>query len=191
MDTVFSLHGFEFEWHHKKSASNLKKHHVSFEEAFEVFLDPFVRIIETDDPIEAREAAIGYTEYSKFCLLCTRFETVKKYALFRLGAQHYLRGSTMKTSELIQKRLRIDRPMSTISLRLPEDVIEDLKRVAPDLGFGGYQPLIRAYIGKGLRADLVKLDAEQSSLGNLADSLRRQGVEEHVIAAAFSEIQAA
>ena len=41
--------------------------------------------------------------------------------------------------------------MSTISIRMPEDVVEDLKRVAPVLGFMGYQPLIRAYIGQGLR----------------------------------------
>jgi hypothetical protein len=28
---------------------------------------------------------------------------------------------------------------------MPEDVVEDLKRIAPKLGFSGYQPLIRAY----------------------------------------------
>ncbi len=50
----------------------------------------------------------------------------------------------MKMAKL-RKRLRPDRPMTTISLRMPEDVIEDLKRVAPLLGFSGYQPLIRAY----------------------------------------------
>jgi len=48
----------------------------------------------------------------------------------------------MKRNDL-QKRLRKDRPMVTITLRMPEDVIEDLKRVAPVLGFSGYQPLIR------------------------------------------------
>lgn len=32
--------------------------------------------------------------------------------------------------------------MVTISMRMPEDVVEDLKRVAPLLGFSGYQPLI-------------------------------------------------
>jgi hypothetical protein len=39
-------------------------------------------------------------------------------------------------------------------------VVEDLKRVAPSLGFAGYQPLIRAYIGKGLRIDLARLDED-------------------------------
>jgi hypothetical protein len=41
-----------------------------------------------------------------------------------------------------------------VSIRIPDDVIEDLKRVAPILGFSGYQALIKAYIGQGLRADL-------------------------------------
>jgi hypothetical protein len=60
----------------------------------------------------------------------------------------------MKMAKL-RKRLRPDRPMTTISLRMPEDVIEDLKQMAPLLGFSGYQPLIRAYIGQGLRSDIA------------------------------------
>jgi hypothetical protein len=55
--------------------------------------------------------------------------------------------------------------MSTISLRIPEDVIEDLKLLAPALGFSGYQPLLRAYVGQGLRRDLVKLKKEQVRAG--------------------------
>ena len=63
----------------------------------------------------------------------------------------------MKKTKLGQ-RLRTDRPMKTISLRFPEDVIADLKRIAPTLGFSGYQPLIRAYVGQSLRKDLERLD---------------------------------
>ena len=48
--------------------------------------------------------------------------------------------------------------MVPVSIRMPEDVIEDLKRIAPQLGFSGYQPLIRAYIGQGLRQDLLRLE---------------------------------
>jgi hypothetical protein len=40
--------------------------------------------------------------------------------------------------------------------RFPADVIEDLKRVAPLLGFSGYQPLVRAYVGQGLRMAVVR-----------------------------------
>ena len=62
----------------------------------------------------------------------------------------------MKTSKIVQ-RLQKDRPMTMVSIRIPDDVIEDLKRVAPMLGFSGYQALIKAYIGQGLRADLERI----------------------------------
>jgi hypothetical protein len=90
----------------------------------------------------------------------------------------------MKNSEL-RVRLQRDRPMTTITMRVPEDVIADLKRVAPRLGFSGYQPLIRAYIGQGLRADLARLQG--ADLAMIAEVLRRHGVSEEVIAAVVAE----
>jgi len=65
----------------------------------------------------------------------------------------------MKTSDL-KKRLRRDRPMTSISLRMPEDVVEDLERIARELGFSGHQPLLRAYVGQGLRRDLERLEGD-------------------------------
>jgi hypothetical protein len=53
------------------------------------------------------------------------------------------------TRELELRRLRKNRAMSSVTHRMPEDVVEDLKRIAPTLGFAGYQPLIRARISKG------------------------------------------
>ncbi len=89
----------------------------------------------------------------------------------------------MKTlSERLTLRMRKDRPMTTISIRLPEDVIDDLKEIAPTLGFSGYQPLIRAYIGQGLRKHLAELS--ESPMQALTDSLRKQGVPDQVIAEA-------
>ena len=78
--------------------------------------------------------------------------------------------------------------MTTISIRMPEDVVEDLKRVAPLLGISGYQPLIRAYIGQGLRRDLERLD-RNSGLERLVESLRRQGVDEEIINSAIAEMR--
>lgn len=63
----------------------------------------------------------------------------------------------MKMTE-IRERLQKDRPMTTISIRMPEDVVDQLKRIAPMLGFSSYQPLIRAYIAQGLRQDLERLE---------------------------------
>jgi hypothetical protein len=73
--------------------------------------------------------------------------------------------------------------MTTIILRMPQDVVDDLKRIAPRLGFSGYQPLIRAYGGQGLRRDLERLEATPA-VSALIESLRRQGVQEEVIASA-------
>ena len=48
--------------------------------------------------------------------------------------------------------------MTSVTIRIPKDVIEDLKGIAPQLGFSGYQPLIRAYIGQRLRQDMARLE---------------------------------
>jgi hypothetical protein len=93
----------------------------------------------------------------------------------------------MKTSDL-KKRLRKDRPMITISVRMPEDVIADLKAVAPRLGFSGYQPLLRAYVGQGLRKDLERLGGDVE-MAEFIDSLARHGVDEAVIAEAMAEVK--
>lgn len=76
--------------------------------------------------------------------------------------------------------------MTTITIRMPEDVIEDLKRIAPLLGFSGYQPLARAYIGQGLRTDLERLEGD--TVFALIASLKRHGVSEEVIQEALSEV---
>jgi hypothetical protein len=88
-------------------------------------------------------------------------------------------------SERIKGRLKKDRQMTTISIRMPEDVIDDLKEIAPALGFSGYQPLIRAYIGQGLRK--YQAEMEHSQLLTLTESLRRQGVADKIISAAVAE----
>lgn len=95
----------------------------------------------------------------------------------------------MKSSDL-RARLRKDRPMTSITIRMPEDVVKELKRVAPLLGFSGYQPLIRAYIGQGLRRDLEKIQSKQK-LADLVKSLRRHGVKEDVITSAIAELRTA
>src|ERR1700730_13135986 len=94
-------------------------------------------------------------------------------------------AANTRTRELIMRRLRKNRAMSSVTLRMPEDVVEDLKRVAPTLGFAGYQPLIRAYIGKGLRIDLARLD--EGSVPRLIASLKPKGVADSLIQQALAE----
>jgi hypothetical protein len=51
--------------------------------------------------------------------------------------------------EHLKKRLNRNRPTTTVSIRFPIDMLEDLKRLAPLRGFSGYQLLMRAYVGQG------------------------------------------
>src|SRR5262249_28386068 len=96
------------------------------------------------------------------------------------------RNVTIMKLEQLKKRLDKQRPMTTISMRFPVDVLDDLKRVAPLRGFSGYQPLIRAYVGQGLRADLARL--EQDPVTALVESLKRHGVSEEVLQEALAEV---
>ena len=137
---------------------------------------------------EDRESVIGLTEgWSPLVVVYTfREEAIR--VISSLAPPLREKGLSMKAQQL-RDRLRADRPMTTISIRMPEDVVEDLKRVAPVLGFSGYQPLIRAYIGQGLRQDLERLD-RTPGLERLLESLRRQGVDEEVINSAIAEMRA-
>ena len=89
-------------------------------------------------------------------------------------------------SHNLKKRLQKNRPMDVISLRMPKDVVDDLKRIAPLLGFSGYQPLIRAYVGQGLRVDLERLEGGPD-LARFVESLKRRGVTENIISEAIAE----
>jgi len=88
--------------------------------------------------------------------------------------------------EQLKRRLDRNRPMISVTIRMPEDVVEDLKRIAPILGFSGYQPLIRAYVGQGLRQDLDRL--ENDAVAALISGLKKRGVSESVIEEALAEV---
>jgi len=88
--------------------------------------------------------------------------------------------------EALKKRLRKDRPMKTVSIRFPEDVIEGLKRVAPLRGFSGYQPLVRAYVGQNLRVDLERF--ENDPLRALVENLKKRGIKDEVLREALDEV---
>ena len=88
--------------------------------------------------------------------------------------------------ENLKKRLNPKRPMIAVTIRMPKDVVDDLKQIAPSLGFSGYQPLIRAYIGQGLREDLEKM--ENDKLFSLVASLKRHGVNDDISEEALAEV---
>jgi len=92
----------------------------------------------------------------------------------------------MKTTEL-NERIRKDRPLMAITVRIPEDVVQDLKRVAPAFGFSSDEALIRYYIGQSLRLDLERLNS--LPIQTLIENLKRQGVPNPVINKAIEETE--
>ena len=79
-----------------------------------------------------------------------------------------------------------DRPTTSITMRMPVDVLEDLRRVAQFKGMSGYQALIKYYVGFGLREDLHQM-RKSDLLKTIEDILEREKVTPAVIA----EIKAA
>lgn len=61
MDTHFQLQGLSFVWDAKKAKLNVVNHNgISFEQAAEVFFDPFMRLVDASRQDEARDALIGF-----------------------------------------------------------------------------------------------------------------------------------
>ena len=89
-------------------------------------------------------------------------------------------------NERLKKRLKKDRPSTTITMRIPTDVVDSLKAVAPMRGFTAYQTLLKSYISEGLRRDEVQFD--QHTARKLAEALKRRGVAEKVLQEAMAEI---
>ena len=59
MDVEFELRGVLFRWDSEKAARNVQEHGISFEQAAQVFFDPFVRYLDATRENEARDGAIG------------------------------------------------------------------------------------------------------------------------------------
>ncbi len=69
MDVNYKLQGVQFEWDEDKAQSNIQKHGVTFEEAAEVFLDPFYQTGDASvDDMEERDFIIGYTFLQRLLL---------------------------------------------------------------------------------------------------------------------------
>src|ERR1700716_751023 len=83
--------------------------------------------------------------------------TVNLFGSFQRGVLRLPRKNSM-INERLKKRLKKDRPSTTITMRIPTDVVESLKAVAPIRGFTAYQTLLKSYISEGLRRDEAQFD---------------------------------
>jgi uncharacterized protein len=71
---IYSIQGSEFEWdtykaQGNKAQGNIEKHGVTFEEAAQVFLDPFYQSGDASVNNEQREFVIGYSLMQRLLLV--------------------------------------------------------------------------------------------------------------------------
>lgn len=69
MNVIYRLQGSEFEWDANKAQSNIDKHGVTFEEAAEVFFDPFYQSGDATVNDELREFVVGYSLMQRMLLV--------------------------------------------------------------------------------------------------------------------------
>lgn len=95
----------------------------------------------------------------------------------------------MSIPERIKSRLKKDRPMISVTVRIPVDVVESMKEIAPRKGLAGYQTLLKLYISNGLRQD----EAQYSfgATARLIEALKKRGVSDAVLDDAARELLAA
>ncbi len=90
-------------------------------------------------------------------------------------------------NDRLKARLRHSRPMTSITLRIPVDVVDSLKAIAPQRGFTGYQTLLKSYLSDGLRRD--EAQSVNASMARLVQALKNRGVSAELIALAEQDLQ--
>ena len=95
MDQRYELNGIMFVWDAAKARKNLSKHEITFEQATEVFFDPFFKVVDASPETEARDAVIGMdTDWNLLYVIhigfeddCIRIISARKAT--RYERQHY------------------------------------------------------------------------------------------------------
>lgn len=88
--------------------------------------------------------------------------------------------------ETLKTRLKKDRAVTSITLRIPVDVVDSLKAIAPRKGFSGYQTLLKSYISDGLRRDEAAF--APAAIERLSAALRKRGVSKKVLDDALRDV---
>ncbi|WP_292974952.1 BrnT family toxin [Nitrosomonas sp.] len=185
MNIYYELNGDLFVWDTGKAEKNLRKHGIRFEEAATVFSDPLFVLTGASRNDEARDAAIGFDVTGPCSMwFILRLKDLVS-VLFPRAAPNQKRNSTM-LSERLKKRLQKNRPMTSITLRIPVDVVESLKEIAPHKGFSGYQTLLKSYISEGLRRDEERYSG--LSTARLIEALKKCGVSDAIIEEATRDL---
>ncbi|MEQ1579810.1 MAG: hypothetical protein ABL964_04375 [Steroidobacteraceae bacterium] len=89
-------------------------------------------------------------------------------------------------NDTLKKRLKKDRAVTSITLRIPVDVVDSLKAIAPHKGFTGYQTLLKSYISEGLRRDEALY--APGVIERLSHALKKRGVSRKLLDEALKDV---
>ena len=92
-------------------------------------------------------------------------------------------------TDRLKSRLAKDRAMTSITLRIPVDVVDSMKAIAPQRGFAGYQTLLKLYLSEGLRSDETRFSSNAQA--RLLEALKKHGVPQAVLDKAAREAEPA
>ena len=79
-----------------------------------------------------------------------------------------------------------DRPMVSITIDIPADVVDSLRRITSITEFPEYQELIKSYINEGLRRDEYRYSG--ISIARFIEALKQNGVPDIVIQQATRDL---
>src|SRR3546814_1538516 len=123
------------------------------------------------------------------CMSCTWWSKRRSCAWFRRVVPLPKRRLWMLNYTL-KRRLARDRKITSITLRIPQDVVDSMKAIAPVRVMSGYQTLLKSYISEGLRRDEAEyLSADATA--RLAEALKARGVDPKVVEQAVRDVRAA
>ena len=88
-------------------------------------------------------------------------------------------------SDTLNTRLTKDSPMTSITLRIPVDVVESMKTIAPCKGFSDYQALLKSCLSDSLRRDEAQFAFSKEA--KLIAALKKLGVPDSLIEEAAPE----
>ena len=84
------FHGITFVWDENKAATNLRDHHISFEQAAEAFFDPLLKGFDASRNEEERDAIIGMdTDWNLLVVVHIEFtdETIRIISAWKATRQ--------------------------------------------------------------------------------------------------------
>ncbi len=90
----------------------------------------------------------------------------------------------MPESHILMKKnmvLTKDRPTTTVTLKIPVDVLDDLKMIVQEKEMSTAEALMQFYIGKGLRHDLEAIRQKRAKEEQTKHILEKYHIESHII----------